>query len=96
MLAKLLNDLKKENLKKTHATANKGNPLNNPNQKNKFPAAGYFLKIGKLPNQIIGICAICIKNKYNLIFWVTTAMTNSCTKAESKKVTNAAWNFENL
>lgn len=38
----------------------------------------------------------CIAKRYILIFFVTIAITNSCTAALRRKVTNAAWNFENL
>lgn len=43
-----------------------------------------------------GSWAICIANRYGLIFCVTTAMTSSCTHADSKKVVNAAWNLDSL
>lgn len=38
----------------------------------------------------------CIENKYSRSFFVTTAMTSSCTQALNKNVTNAAESFESL
>lgn len=48
-----------------------------PIQKTIFPIVLFLLTIGNLPNAIIGSCAICIKNRYGLIFFVTTAITSS-------------------
>jgi hypothetical protein len=39
---------------------------------------------------IIGSCAICIPNRYALIFFETTAMTSSWQSAERRKVRKVA------
>jgi hypothetical protein len=74
--------------RKTHK---KGKPIINPIQKNRFPTVLFRLMIGIRPTAIIGNWTIyqsattlqrvgqltCIKNRYGLIFFDTTAITNS-------------------
>jgi len=74
-----------------NVTDKSGKPDIRPNQKTMFPIVLFRFTAGSLPSAIIGSCAIyhqlrpepympsptCMRNKYGLIFLVTTAMTSS-------------------
>ena len=65
-------------------------PTNNPSQKITFPNTVLPFNSFVLESVTSGICSSCIVNKYPLTFLNKIAIHNSCTSAESKKVTNVA------
>ena len=65
-------------------------PTNNPSQKITLPSTVLPFSSFVLESVTSGICSNCIVNKYPLTFLNRIAMHSSCTRAESKNVTNVA------
>ena len=70
--------------------------MNIPSQKIIFPRMSLPFRNRVRLSITNGNCAICIIRRYPLTFWKITAMTSSCTQAESKKVSSVAELRDNL